>query len=52
MTYKCPRCSFKGTYKQVQRHFYSKHHTPKGASVSKSKQKKVYTFKPTNFGRK
>lgn len=50
--YKCPKCGFKGTYKQVQKHYYAKHHKGKQSSISKSKQKKVYTFKPAKFGGK
>jgi len=45
--WKCPRCSFTSSnYTTMQRHFYSKHYTPKEGSVPKGKQKKKYTFKP------
>ena len=45
--WKCPKCSFKSSsYTAVQRHYFSKHYTPKPGSVPKGKQKKVFTFHP------
>ena len=52
MSFKCPKCSFKGTYKQVQRHYYAKHHKYAEGTISKSKQKKVYAFHPIKGGKK
>ena len=50
MTWKCPKCSHKSqSYVAMQRHYFRKHHKPKpgSGSVSKGKDKKVYTFRPT-----
>jgi len=49
MVWKCPRCSFKTrSYPAMQKHYYSKHYTPKkGAkTVPKGKSKKTHTYKP------
>jgi hypothetical protein len=53
MVWKCPKCSFTSkSYTAMQRHYYSKHHTPKAGSVSKGKDKKKHIFRPTIHRRK
>lgn len=49
MVWKCPKCSFRTkSYRAVQRHFFSKHHTSRAKTpTNKGKERKVYTFKPT-----
>jgi len=49
MVWKCPKCKYKtASYSAMQKHYFKKHYTPKAnsTSISKGKQKKVYTFKP------
>ena len=46
MVWKCPKCGFKGGYRSVQKHYFSKHYKHKEGSISKSKSKKVYSFHP------
>lgn len=47
MVFKCPSCGYRGTHKAVQKHYYSRHYKSKtGGAKSKSKDKKVYVFKP------
>jgi hypothetical protein len=47
MVFKCPSCGFRGTHKSVQSHYYKKHYkSKKGSASNKSKDKKVYIFKP------
>lgn len=52
MVFKCPKCSYRGTHKQVMKHYYSKHHKYAQGSVTKSKDKKVHVFKPIGKRRK
>ena len=47
MVWKCPKCKQKHTsYSAMMKHFYRKHYTPKGTSVSKGKSKTVHVFRP------
>ena len=45
MVFKCPKCSFKGSFKAVRSH-YKAHHS-KAKTQTKSQQKKVYVYKPS-----
>ena len=47
--YKCPKCSFKGTFKQVRAHHKAQHSKK---TLTKSQSKTVYTYKvPKGFGK-
>jgi hypothetical protein len=45
--FKCPKCSYKGSFKQVRSHYKANHSK---ASLTKSQEKKVYIYKvPKGF---
>lgn len=49
MVWKCSKCSYKtSSYTAMLRHYFKKHHKAKdnSKSLSKGKQKKIYTFHP------